>query len=214
MKPLTSIIVIGSLSATVLAADLHPQLGNIDKPQVDESFDKPESLKKWTHTVGDAQLVDGVLRVSERSQDKHAGAFRHAVPVTDCAVQMNFRLDGAKFLHLGFDPAPGELKKKGHLFSIVITPAKWQLLEHGDKNDIKPKNKILAESSTEFEAGTWYTLLLEMKGDVVVAQIAGKPPLKGASPDFHCKKPGLVLRVGGDDNKSASIDNVKVWELK
>lgn len=214
MKTFASFILFGGMTSALVAADLAPQLGKVDKPLMEETFDKPDAVKKWMHTVGDAQISEGVLRVAERSQDKHAGAFRRAVPVSDCAVQMDFRFDGAKFLHLGFDPAPGELKKKGHLFSIVITPAKWQILEHGDKNDAKPKNKVLAESTTRFEAGKWYTLLLEVKGNDVVAQITGKPALKGSSPDFHCKKPGLVLRVSSADDKSASIDNVKVWELK
>jgi len=214
MKPLASLIIAGCLATSIFAADLEPELGKVGKLLVDETFEKPESLKTWTHTVGDAQLEKGALRVAERSQDKHAGAFRLAVPVSDCAVQVDFRFDGANFVHLGFDPSPGELKKKGHLFSIVITPAKWLILEHGDKNDAKPKNQLLAESSTPFEQGKWYTLLLEVKGDDVVAQITGKSSLKGSSPDFHCKKPGLVLRVGGDDDKSASIDHVKVWEFK
>lgn len=216
MKSLVSFVALITCLASsgLCAADLQPQLGQLGKALYDEKFDTPDALQKWTRTVGEMKVEQGVLRVFERSQDKHAGAFRYALPVQDCAVQIDFKFDGAKFIHLGFDPAAGELKKKGHLFSVVLTPDDWKILEHGDKNDTKPKNKILANADTKFAAGQWYSLLLEVKGDHVVAQIAGKEPLKGSSPDFHCKKPGLVVRVSGDDGQGASIDNVKVWTLK
>jgi len=216
MKSLVSFVVLGSCLASsgLFAADLQTQLGQLGKPLYDEKFETPDALQKWTRTVGEMKVEQGVLHVFERSQDKHAGAFRYALPVQDCAVQMDFKFDGAKFIHLGFDPAAGELKKKGHLFSVVLAPDNWKILEHSDKNDAKPKNKVLANADTKFEAGRWYSLLLEVKGHHVVAQITGKEPLKGSSPDFHCQKPGLVFRVGGDDGKGASLDNVRVWTLK
>ena len=72
----------------------------------------------------------------------------------------------------------------------------------------------LAISDTNFDPATTYTLLLECKGDNVVAQIAGKQPLKATGPDFHVKKPGLVILVGGTDGQEVAFDNVKVWALK
>lgn len=69
-------------------------------------------------------------------------------------------------------------------------------------------------NSTTFEPATTYTLLLECKGDSVVAQIAGKEPLKATAPDFHVKKPGLVFRMGGKDGQEVAFDNVRVWALK
>ena len=201
--------------AFAVAEELMPTLGTKGKLLFEDSFDGAERSKKWTHTVGALRLDNGVLLASEQASDKHACAFRHVLPVQNCAVQVDFKLEAdAKFLHFGYDPVAGELNKKGHLFSVAVTPTGWSLIEHGDKNDAKPKNKIHAAQTTTFEPDKWYTLLVECHGDNVVAQIAGKEPLKGTSPDFHVKKPGLVFRVGGPDGKAVRFDNVKVWELK
>ena len=117
-------------------------------------------------------------------------------------------------MDLGFDPAPGELKKKGHLLSVTVTPTAWNIIEHLDKADPKSKNVTHATAKAALEKGKWYTLLLESKGDNVVAQISGQEPLKATSKDFHIKKPGLVFRVAGKGGGEVQIDNVKVWELK
>lgn len=192
-----------------------PTLGEKGTLLLDEKFDSAELAKGWNVNTGTLKVEDGVLRASEKASDNHAGAFRRPLPVQDCAVQIDFKLaKGSKFLHLGYDPAAGELKKKGHLFSVIVTPTAWSLMEHIDKADPNSKNKVLATAKTTFEPGKWYTLLLECKGDNVVAQIAGHDPLKGASPDFHVKKPGLVFRVAGPDDQAVSFDNIKVWELK
>ena len=121
---------------------------------------------------------------------------------------------GATTFNLGFDPAPGELKKKGHLFSVVITPTGWTLTEHVDKADPQSKNVTHAKAATKFAQGEWFTLLLEVKGDDVVVRVDGKEPLRAKAKDFHVKKPGLVFRVGGKDGQDMLVDNVKVWALE
>ena len=116
--------------------------------------------------------------------------------------------------HVGFDPAPGELKKQGHLFSLAITPAGWTITEHNDKADPASKNVARGKASTAFAPGQWFTLLLEVKGDEVVAHVEGKEALRATAKDFHVKKPGLVFRVGGKDGQEVVVDNVKVWALE
>ncbi|HEY1109083.1 MAG TPA: hypothetical protein VGE76_10640, partial [Opitutaceae bacterium] len=130
-----------------------------------------------------------------------------------CLIQVDVKLDGANTFNLGFDPSPGQLKKKGHLFSVVIAKGTWSLVEHVDKADPNSKNKVHARAATTFPKGEWFTLVLEVKGSDVIARVAGKDPLRATAPDFHVKKPGLVFRVGGKGDHAALIDNVKVWEL-
>ncbi len=203
------------LTTFARAGDLQPLLGEKGAMLYEENFDAAELARGWNLNAGEIKVQDGALRAREKASDKHAGAFRRPIPVQDCAVQVDFKLDsGTKFFHLGYDPAPRELTKKGHLFSVSITPSDWSLIEHVDKSNPQSRNKVLAVNKTSFEAGQWYTLLLETKGDHVLAQIAGKEPLKGSSSDFHVKKPGLVFRVAGPDDQAVNLDNIKVWELK
>ena len=167
----------------------------------------------WTKNTGKYSVADGALHLGQLAADNHIGAFRKAVALQDCAIQLDFKFSGATMFHLGFDPAPGELKKKGHLFALAITPAGWTLTESIDKADPKSKNLVLAKAATKFEPGQWFTLLLEMKGEQVVVQVAGKESLRASAKDFKVKKPGLVFRAGGKDGQEVLLDNVKVWEL-
>jgi hypothetical protein len=57
----------------------------------------------------------------------------------------------------------------------------------------------------------WYALLLEVKGDDVLAQIAGMEPLRATSKDFHVEKPGLVFRTGGKHTDQIHLNEVHVW---
>lgn len=201
-------------SSFASAAELTPQLGIFGEKLIEETFSGSEVPKGWNVSTGTLRVSDGVLLAAEKSSDMHIGAFRYRLPVQDCAVQIDFKLGGARVINLGFDPAPGELKKKGHLLSVTISKTGWSIIEHNDKADPSSKTKTHAKAVTEFDPATTYTLFLECKGDNVVAQIAGKEPLKATASDFHVKKPGLVFRMGGPDGQEVAFDNIKVWALK
>lgn len=203
-----------SLSAFAVAADPEPTLGKRGRLLLEEKFDASSLPSGWTKNTGELAVHDGALRARELASDKHVAAFRKPLPIQDCLIQVDVKLDGPTTFHLGFDPAKGELKKKGHLFSVIITPEAWTLTEHVDKADPTSKNKVLARAAEKFPRGEWFTLVLEVKGDDVVARVAGKQPLRASAKDFHVKKPGLVFRVGGKGTHAGSIDNVKVWELQ
>lgn len=214
-RPVLSALLACSLLALPgFAAGLEPTLGQKGKLLLEEKFDAAAVPAGWTKNTGKISVADGTLHLSQLAADNHIGAFRKAVPLQDCAIQLDFKFSGATMFHLGFDPAPGELKKKGHLFALAITPAGWTLTENIEKADPKSKNVVLAKAATKFEPGQWFTLLLEMKGEQVVVQVAGMEPLRASAKDFKVKKPGLVFRAGGKDGQEVLLDNVKVWELQ
>lgn len=211
---LSAVLACALLAFPVIAADLEPTLGRKGRLLLEEKFDAAAMPAGWTKNTGSYAVADGSLHLSQLAADNHIGAFRKAVAVQDCAIQLDFKFSGATMFHLGFDPAPGELKKKGHLFALAITPAGWTLTENVDKADPKSKNVVHAKAATKFEPGQWFTLLLEMKGEQVVVHVAGKEPLRASAKDFKVKKPGLVLRAGGKDGQEVLLDNVKVWALQ
>lgn len=203
-----------AIAGSALAQDLAPTLGKPGKQLLKESFDGPETPKGWTTNTGAMKIHDGTLRLSELAADKHIGAFRKALPIQNMAIQFDFMFDGAKAFNIGFDPAAGELKKKGHLYAITVTPNGWSIVENNDKANPESKPVTHAGEKTKFESGKWYTLLLENKGEEVVATIQGMKPLKAKAADFKVKKPALVFRAGGPDAAGVCIDNLSVWELE
>lgn len=214
MKLTSLLLAFAATALPTLAADLEPTLGKKGKLLLEETFSGPEVPKGWHANTGSLRIVEGQLHAGEKSSDKHIGAFRHRLPLQDCAVQVEFKLGAMRVINLGYDPAPGELKKKGHLFSVVITPKSWSLIEHNDKSDPASKTKVHATAKTDFAPDTTYTLMLECRGSEVVAQVTSKEPLKASAPDFQVKKPGLVFRMGGKDGQEVALDNVKVWALE
>ncbi len=180
---------------------------------VDDSFDRKELGKEWHVNTGDWNIVDGVLRAREIPDQKHSAAARRTVETSNAVYELRFRfVEDGKGFHFGFDPAPGELKKKGHLFSVIVTPESWKILKHVDKaRREEDPNETLAEQKTEFETGKWYSLRVTTWQTHVTASIEGKEPLKASHETFGVKKPTLVFRCL--DN-GVEIDDIKVWKQK
>ena len=177
---------------------------------LEDSFDRDELGKGWNSTTGDWKIVDGVLRGSEIRAEKHSAATRREVETKNAVYELKFRfVERGRAFHFGFDPARGELKKKGHLFSIIVTPASWKVLKHVDKNRREEDpNETLAERKTEFKRGEWYSLRVTTWSNYVTARIEDKEPLKASHPTFGVRKPTLVFRCLGD---GVEIDDIRVW---
>lgn len=177
---------------------------------VEDLFDRNELGKGWNLTTGDWKIVNGVLRGSEIPEEKHSAATRRVIETENAVYELKFRfIDNGKAFHFGFDPARGELKKKGHLFSVIVTPASWKILKHVDKNRREEDpNETLAEQKTEFRSGEWYSLRVTTRDKYVTATIEDKKPLKASHPTFGVRKPTLVFRCIGN---GVEIDEIRVW---
>ena len=200
-KLLVNLVLVGAMAAVSSAAE--------PKALLTDDFNRAELGKDWHVNTGGWKIVDGVLRVKEIKADKHSAAARRAIVTQDAVYELRFRfVDEGKGFHFGFDPAKGELKKKGHLFSVIVTPGGWRIMKHVDK--AKPKeapNEVLATARATFKKGQWYALRVESRGDDVTASIKGVGELKGSHPTFHVKKPTLVFRCLGD---GVEIDDIRV----
>lgn len=175
------------------------------------SFDK-ERPAEWKVNVGHWEVADGVLVARELEKDMHAGASRWFVPFRDGTVKLKFQFAGAKGFHVGFDPQPGQLTKKGHLYSLIVTPAQASLKKHKDKADEKSKDETLATaSSPRLGEKGWVSIELQTVGDRVTVRIGDEINLEATDPSFRVAKPGVVFRVLGGD---LQLDDVQVTVLK
>ena len=202
------VMLLASFSHVSLLAAGEPPANS--KLVVEEAFDRAELGKGWNSTTGDWKIVDGVLRGGEIPDEKHSAATRRIIETSNAVYELKFRfVDHGKAFHFGFDPARGELKKKGHLFSVIVTPESWKIMKHVDKNRREEDpNETLAEQKTEFKGGEWYSLRVTTWGKYVTARIEGKEPLKTSHSTFGVKKPTLVFRCLGD---GVEIDDIRVW---
>ena len=200
-------MIIALITPCSLPADEAPANSTL---AVDRSFDTDEFGKPWHVNTGEWKVKDGVLHGRELEADEHSAALRFPVETQNAVYQLRFRIsEGLKGFHFGFDPKRGSLDKKGHLFSVIVTPKSWKIMKHLDKNRREEDpNENLAQATTEFEPGEWYTLRVTTWGQYVTAKIEGKEPLKASHPTFGVPKPTLVFRCIGD---GVEIDDIKVW---
>lgn len=173
---------------------------------------------KWNVQFGEWKAQNGVLRARQIPTDNHGAAARRVLEMKDGIFELRFRLVGeGRGFHFGFDPKRGSLKKKGHLFSVMVSPMQVKLTKHVDK--ARPRedpNDDLAKAAHGFAPGDWHTLLVEKQGNDVVVQIRTEGTdktivLNATHPSFHVPTPTLVFRCQGD---GVEVDDVKVWTVK
>ena len=180
---------------------------------LEDNFDRNELGKGWTVLNGAWELQDGKLHITELKADEHAASGRRVLETTDATFRLRFAMsEGTKAFHLGFDPARGELDKKGHLYSVIVMADQWRIMKHLDKN--RPKedpNEILAQEKHDFQTGRWYDLEVSVRGATVTAKIDSVGELVATHPTFTVKKPTIVLRVSGD---TTQVDELQVTGMK
>lgn len=182
-------------------------------------FDEPRRPEKWSVNFGHWEPKDGVLVCRQLDKDNHAAASRWQIPLKDAVIKLRVKFDGATGFHLGFDPAPGELKKQGHLYSLVLTPTQAQLKKHKDKSDAASKDETLATAAFPATAGNWINVELRTEGNKVSvsidsaanANVKTEAKLEATDPTFAVAKPAVVFRVIGGD---VLLDDVQVTVLK
>ncbi len=209
MKKLLAATFVSILSTSLISLTFADEAPANSDVALEDSFDRAELGKGWNSTTGEWKIVDGVLTGREIAAEKHSAATRKVLATQNAVYQLKFRLTGnCRAFHFGFDPARGELDKKGHLFSVIVTPKSWQILKHIDKNRREEDpNEKLAEEKVTFEMDQWYTLRVTTWGTFVTAKIDDKE-LKASHKTFGVKKPTLVFRCLGD---GVEIDDIKVW---
>lgn len=200
------------ISAVVL---LCGHMTTIAAEPVVATFSEPERPKNWTVNFGAWDVKDGVLVARELEKDQHAAASRWQIPMADGIVKLKLKFAGAKFFHIGFDPAPGQLDKQGHLYSLVVMPTQAQIRKHKDKANPASKEETLATASFAANEGQWLNIELKTEGDRVTATIGGQlgsvAKLEASDPTFHVSKPTVVFRVGGE---AVQLDDVSVTVTK
>jgi hypothetical protein len=211
MNRTTLALALLSFTALLPAAEPKP-LGTAGKELFAESFAKPKLADTWKTGPGTYDVADGVLTVREKKDDMHVAAFRAMVPVQDVIVECKFKFDGGKTLHIGFDPAAGELPgRKGHLVNVILTDKTMVIQKPADKENKEVKAKQLAKADVKLDDKDWHTLRVASVGTKIQATLDGKTTAEGEDAELKVKKPAVVFRVGGE---SVAIKSVVVSEAK
>ncbi len=189
----------------------------------------------WTSNSGwrakghqQVDLIDGVMHVMKHAEADHGVAIFHNVEFQDGIVELRFKLGEGD--DLGVDFVDRELKTvhAGHLCMARVTNKNLQITdsktggmdnkirERRQAGDKSPELAALLKTKTkafklDLKPTDWHTLHITVSGDTMSVKIDGQDTGTFSSEGIaHPTKRMITLAV----NKSAQVDDVKVWRLK
>jgi hypothetical protein len=221
-KLILPLVVAGLCASTLLAADAQPKtlLTQRGKLLFSEDFMKPVEQAKmlakadpktktkaqfsdgWRLRPGKWEFVDGAMKGTELAADQHGAVARIPFAFKDAVIQYDVRLDGCKQTTFSVNDA------KDHVCRVLINPKGFTVQK--DDNDHAGPDKALKFGTVEIpiEPGTWHTVLVEIRGEEMVATIDGKT-IAGSHALIGKDKANFGFTVTGD---GASVRNLRVWE--
>lgn len=189
------------LSAQEARKDLTANLCVRGKLVFSDDFAAKELAPAWKVAKGKWEVSDGALKGAELAADSHAAVIKHPLPSRNFVLQFSFRFDGAKSLACSFDG-------KGHVCRVVLSPQGFQVRRDAAK-DGGEKPVTLGKGAAEFKPGEWHTMLVEVQGKEMLAQVDDKVFAFGENAGIEADKTTFGFPTGGE---SVSIDDVRVWE--
>ncbi len=202
-----------------------------DEPTADKEDIGPgwRSNSPW-RAAGEKQvdLDNGAMHITRHPKADHGVAIFHDVAFQDGVVQLRFKLRPGDDLGIDFVDREVKTIHAGHLClarvttkGITLTDSKTghmrlDIRERRRAGEKSPELTELINSKRktfpqQIEPETWQTLRIEVEGDVMRAFLNGEFVGQFQSEGIgHPTKRMITLAI----NKSAWVDDVKVWKLK
>ncbi|TWT93914.1 family 16 glycoside hydrolase [Stieleria varia] len=225
-------------SATINAADAAPPSGG--KLLLSDSFDREEAdpameqigndwgTNSKSRAKGNKQvdLVDGAMHITRHPVADHGVSVTHEVSFRDATIQLRFKLGEKDDLGINIADMNEKSVHAGHicvarvrLTGLEMTdlktgPMNLQNREARLNNSLTAAQKALIKSKTKnvklnLTPDQWHDLQVQIKDDTMRVSVDGEPVGEFQSPGIgHETKSRLRLAV----NKSAWVDDVKVWD--
>lgn len=194
------------------AADPKTLMTERGKLLLSEDFSKPIAAAKaekgkpaaagWRMAKGKWETVDGALKGIELKEDKHGAVARYPLEFKDVVIQYDVRVDGCRMTTLSINDT------KEHVCRVLINKDGFTAQKDDHDHDGPDKALKFGTQKIEIKPGDWKTVVLEIKGQEMVAHIDGKA-IAGAHELIATAKANLGFTVGGE---SASFRNLRVWE--
>jgi hypothetical protein len=178
-----------------------PLLAVPGKVIYENKFDS-EHGAPWKSAKGAWEIVGGVLRGSEKPEDKHGAVTRLPDKLADFVFEYEFKFEGAKTTSLSVNAT------KGHLSRIVMTPRSLAIQKDDMDHEGPDKAVVFARFATELKPGVWHRVRMEMVGDTLLGKVDDLVAW-GSDPALKQERTAPGLTVGG---QSVEFRNLKLSE--
>jgi hypothetical protein len=155
-------LVLGS-TLVVDAAD-KPLLAVPGKVIYESKFDTAPAAP-WKAAKGKWELVDGVMRGSEKPEDMHGAVTRLPNKLADFVIEYEFKFEGAKSTSLSVNGV------KDHMARISITPKSVAIQRDDNDHEGPDQAVVFARFPADLSPGTWHKVRMEMVGDTMLGKV-------------------------------------------
>lgn len=174
---------------------------------LDEAFIAGDWESRWGRggagwQAGTWTVVDGGIRGAPVAAENHHPALPHRVEMTDVALQVSFRFDGADSIFIGFD-------HQEHIARVFISLDRLQITKTTGIG-ATTRSETIDEMPVRLERGRWYPLVLELVGEQFMARIGDRYIVYGTAAGIDIPKNRFELMCHGGDG-SASFGQIKCW---
>ncbi len=190
-------------STDVVSSTLTPTISMPGPLLFQDNFNEATLPRTWRDNKGNWTVETGAIRGTEIPAESHPALAVHDMALRDFIIELKFQLDGSDGLWLMINKAGPE-----HNCRILIRP---NLLGVYRTTGIGPttSNTALGTKRVTLDRKRWYTMLVEVVGNQMVAQLDNGDTARGTASsgiDVDHTTLGLVV-----DNGSALFDDVRVW---
>ena len=165
-----------------------------------DSYADGKHGKEWFRITGKFDVVNGRLKCAETAKDNHHSELSTGatgiLPGNNYVIRFSFKFDGAKSLSVGLE------NPKGHVARAGATPEEFGISRWQGKKDAR---------KVKLQPGTWHTVLWEVHGSEMVAQLDDHPPLYVEDDGLKVDRTRLVLTNYG---QFAWFGEVAIWKAE
>jgi hypothetical protein len=166
---------------------------------------------EWKPALGQWEVVDGALKGIELEKDNHAAVIRHPMEYKNLVAQFSVKFDGGKSTSFSCNKAG-----VGHVCRVGLNPAGLSVSKDRPSKESTEEGKVLDTQKFEFKKGEWYTVLVEVLDDEMVATVSTLDGRRtavafGQHPGIAQDKSDFALPVGGD---AVYFDDLTVWQAQ
>lgn len=187
-------------SLTVSAAE-GPLLAIPGKVIYESKLDTPPG-PPWKAAKGKWELVEGVLRGSEKPEDMHGAVTRLPNKLPDFIIEYEFKFEGAKSTTLSVNAV------KDHMARISITPNFVTVQRDDNDHEGPDKAVVFARHPAQLSPGTWHKVRMEMVGDTLLGKVDDLAAW-GSNDLFKQERAAPGFTVAG---QSVDFRNLKITE--
>lgn len=156
----------------------------------------------WRLRPGKWEFVDGAMKGTELKEDAHGAVARFPLSFKDAVIQYDVRIDACKMTSFSVNDA------KEHVCRVLVTKDGFKAQKDDHDHAGPDKAKLFNNVAAPIAPGSWHTVLIEIKGEEMIATIDGKSSF-GSDALIGTDKANFGFTVSGD---GASFRNLRVWE--